>query len=197
MPKVGDNLTQKIELRIDKQGETNHRAESHAITSTTIEEFADHPFSEGTPDERSLLRNYDTGDDRIDVIIVGGLHQNSFGEAWTPERQQADPELKPQTRMINSVIIRNQVISNDIVQRVLPHEMGHVLMDVGHVVGETTEMMTGGLPVGTEERVVHGPKRISDPANSAVEIRFDAGFKRKGNPVKFLREHNTTCLTAF
>jgi hypothetical protein len=58
-------------------------------------------------------------------------------------------------------------------------------------------MSFNGSPVGDNEKVVHGPKRISDPANTAVELNWDGGFRTKGNPVRFLRDHNAGLISGW
>jgi hypothetical protein len=48
-------------------------------------------------------------------------------------------------------------------------------------------MMGAGSPVGANERVVNGPKRISDPT-PPLTISFVDG--KTGNPVSLLRNSN-------
>ncbi|HWL92113.1 MAG TPA: hypothetical protein VNT79_01140 [Phycisphaerae bacterium] len=191
---VGDPNAQLIEIDLVTNSDSKQKAAVVRITTTKIEEFnATHRSFVGTPDERILLRNYDTGKDRIDVFIVGDLSDGSFGEAFRPFKEE--PANDPKAPIINSLIFRQGPIDGDIVHTTLPHEMAHVLADAGHIKVEDTEMSFSGSPVGNEEKVVHGPKRISDPSEPANHLEWLSGFKTKGSPVQFLRENNSGLLT--
>jgi hypothetical protein len=90
--------------------------------------------------------------------------------------------------MVNSALIFAQTVTTtDHFHTTIPHEMGHILMDNNHAL-VATEMMGAGSPVGANERVVNGPKRISDPVPPRT-IGFTGGFQ--GNPVTMLRTDNT------
>jgi hypothetical protein len=148
----------------------------------------------GTLHERVLIKNYDTGVDRLDVFIVGNLSDGSWGEAFRPKGENA-PEDKPNNIIVNTVIMRRHPIETDVVHTTLAHEGGHVLMDIGHVTGEPTEMMGAGSPVGDNEKVVEGPKRISDPAVGNPQINFGSGVVASGNPTTLLRTQNANLIT--
>ncbi len=66
-------------------------------------------------------------------------------------------------------------------------------MDDDHAL-VATEMMGAGSPVGANERVVNGPKRISDPIPPAT-VSYYGGTK--GNPVTMLRTDNTGVTGSF
>ena len=94
--------------------------------------------------------------------------------------------------MVNSALIFKQtIVKADNFHTTVPHEMGHILMDRGHAI-PATEMMGAGSPVGSHERVVNGPKRISDPL-PPKKIAFSDG-KPAGNPVMFIRTGNAALL---
>jgi hypothetical protein len=82
---------------------------------------------------------------------------------------------------------------NDNFHTTIPHEMGHILMDHTHA-QVATEMMGAGSPVGANERVVNGPKRISDPTSPRT-VSYDDGFR--GNPVNMLRTDNPGVIDPF
>ncbi len=192
---VGDPMTQDIKIKILTNDDTNHKAVVARLTTTKITEFGGANSSAGTLDERVLIKNYETGADRIDVYIVGAMSDNSFGEAWSPTTRKPAAE-RPNAMMINSAIFRKAPFTSDnTVHTTLPHECGHVLMDLVHS-DDAEEMMGAGSPVGNGERVVNGPKRISDPISNANFINFNAGGGLV-NPTDKLRTSNPGIITAF
>lgn len=195
---IGNPLTTKVELSISKNLDSKQKLRIGEITSPTVEEFNSTDQSHvGTMHERVLIKNYDTGIDRVDLFIVSNLSDGSWGEAFRPKGETASADQKPIGLMINSVVIRKKPITDDVVHTTFAHEMGHVLMDVGHITGEATELMGAGSPVGDNEKVVGGPKRISDPGPGAPLLAFNAGPAATGNPTTLLRTQNATPLTGW
>lgn len=199
---VGDSQTQNIELILKETSDRDQIMGIVRIVGTEIEEtgtplrrpHSDHEWGAvGTKHFLALYYNYDSGRDRIDVFFVGGMDMNSYGEAMRPKREQAKAAWKPNAKGVNTVFVRKKPITGDIVHRTLAHEMGHVLMDVGHVTGEDTEMMSGGS-AGGNEKIVNGQKRISRTKENAYHLEFTSGYKKKGNPTHFLRTHNGECV---
>lgn len=189
---VGDPLTQKISLTVVASGDKAHPVKIGRITSTRIKpDFSNDDAHVGTILERTLVKNYDTGADRIDLFVVGTLIEpdgsTDCGEAFTPNF--ASPASgQPISLMVNSALIFAATFTgNNNFHTTAPHEMGHILMDNSHA-QVATEMMGAGSPVGSNERVVGGPKRISDPKAPKV-IAFDGGVN--GNPVTMLRTDNS------
>jgi hypothetical protein len=95
---------------------------------------------------------------------------------------------------VNSALVFAATVTiNDNFHTTIPHEMGHILMDNNHAL-VATEMMGAGSPVGANERVVNGPKRISDPIPPRT-IAYSGGFR--GNPVTMLRTDNPGVIDPF
>lgn len=182
---VGDPLTQTIRLNVLASDDVGHPVEVGRIASTAIPDFAGAESHVGTIQERVLIKNYDTGTDRVDLFIVGSL-VGALGEAFTPN-QTLPVTGQPIKELINSALVfAGTVVSANRFHTTIPHELGHVLMDHGHS-GPVTEMMTQGSPVGSNERVVNGPKRISDRL-------IDVGSGTNENPVSLLRNANATLI---
>jgi hypothetical protein len=182
---VGDPLTQTVRLNVLTSDDIGHPVQVGRIASTTINDFQAADVHVGTIEERVLIKNYDTGSDRVDLFIVGALAR-SLGEAFTPFFTLA-ANRQPTTELVNSALVfANTVVRSNFFQRVIPHELGHLLMDKVHS-PVVTEMMVGGTPVGADERVVKGPKRISDRV-------INVGGGINDNPVKLLRNANTTLI---
>ncbi len=189
---VGDPLTQRVSLSLVTNGDLGHPVTIGRLTSVNIPDFGGTDSHVGTIQERTLVKNYDTGTDRIDLFVVGTL-VGALGEAFTPNASQPATS-RPLPPMINSALVFAATTTvNDNFHTTIPHEMGHLLMDDGHA-QVATEMMGAGSPVGANERVVNGPKRISDPIPPAT-VSYDGGTK--GNPVTMLRTNNTGVTGSF
>ena len=190
---VGDPLTQRVSLSLVANGDLGHPVLIGRITSTNIPDFGAADSHVGTLEERTLVKNYDSGADRIDLFVIGTLGSTALGEAFIPNAAQP-ASSQPIPLMINSALVFAATVTvNDNFHTTIPHEMGHILMDNNHAL-VATEMMGAGSPVGANERVVNGPKRISDPIPPAT-ISYSGGFK--GNPVTMLRTDNTGVTGSF
>lgn len=190
---VGDPLTQSVTLSLAASGDLGHPAAIGRITSTNIPDFDNADSHVGTIEERTLVKNYDSGTDRIDLFVIGTLGSTALGEAFIPNAS-SPAARQPKPAIINSALIfAKTVTTNDHFHTTIPHEMGHILMDNNHAL-VATEMMGAGSPVGANERVVNGPKRISDPVAPRT-IAYDSGFK--GNPVTMLRTDNAGVIDPF
>jgi hypothetical protein len=179
---VGDPLTQSVRLNVATSADLGHPVLVGRIASTIITDFRGPDAHVGTIEERVLVKNYDTGSDRVDLFIVGDL-VTAFGEAFTPNFTSAATR-QPIAAMVNTALVFADTVAkaNDH-HTTVPHEIGHILMDEGHT-PVATEMMGAGSPVGANERVVNGPKRISDRV-------INVGGGKNQNPVSLLRNANT------
>jgi hypothetical protein len=183
---VGDPLTQTVRLTVLTSNDIGHPVQVGRIVSTTIPDFAAAEAHVGTIEERVLIKNYDTGTDRVDIFVVGAL-VGALGEAFTP-RLTAAVTGQPIKEVANSALVFAATVSSaNNFHTTIPHEIGHLLMDQGAHSAPVTEMMTNGSPVGAGERVVNGPKRISDRV-------INVGGGRNENPVNLLRNANTTLI---
>jgi hypothetical protein len=192
---VGDPQTQNVRLTI-VTSDDRQRGVVARIAGTVITEFGGDDANVGTLDERVLVKNYDSGSDRIDTFIVGSLSAGSFGEAFNPST--SDPKSRrPKPPMVNSVIVDGGTQSTTTnAHTTVPHEWAHVLMDTVHILNPSTELLFVGSPVGANEQVVNAPRRIGDPPpNKAFQVEWDGGIK--GNPVKRLRTQNAALLAGW
>ncbi len=182
---VGDPLTQTVRLNVLTTNDIGHPVQVGRIANTTINDFGAADAHVGTIEERVLVKNYDTGTDRVDLFIVGAL-VTALGEAFTPNLTAAVTG-QPIKELTNSALVFAATVSSaNNFHTTIPHELGHLLMDEGHSV-PVNEMMTAGSPVGQNERVVNGPKRISDRV-------INVGGGKNANPVNLLRNTNTTVI---
>jgi len=190
---VGNPLTQNISLTVVTSGDAAHPVAIGRILSTNIPDFTNVDAHVGTIEERTLVKNYDTGTGQIDLFIIGTLGSGALGEAFHPHAG-LPVARQAKSLMVNSALVFAATITTkDNFHTTVPHEMGHILMDHNHAL-PAIEMMGNGSPVGANERVVNGPKRISDPVAPAT-VSYDDGFN--GNPVTMLRTLNTGLIDPF
>jgi hypothetical protein len=183
---VSDSLSRAIRLVVVTSDDAKHIVTIGRLVTSTVTEFDGTNGHVGTIDERTLVKNYDTGTDRVDSFVVGALSAGSFGEAFSPSQSSKKTE-RPFALMRNTLIINKDVASAvDFERATIPHEVGHILMDVGHALVDT-ELMRGGGGIA-DDRPVGGRKRIS-----ARSIHFDDP-KNAVIPATFVRSRNATLL---
>jgi len=196
---IGDPQKYKVKINREEQNDSKQKFYRWRITSTNIKDFEGYRSHVGTSDERILLKNYDSGTDRIDMIIVGSL-AGAWGEGFRRrqflqvEKDNSDKQLID--KLVNSVIIDHSVFTSiNEAYSTIPHELGHALMDIGIHVKRATDLMvsgTNGNKVSdSDEYKVGGPKRISDQ-----ELDFDNGTT-KGNPITYMRDNNGDVIDAW
>ena len=187
---VGNPNNQTITLTLVKDGSPGQqKAEIARVTATNnIYDFdGTYPSHVGTPDERALLKNYNTGADRIDVYLAKDFRGGIWGEAFRPKKN-CDSKIRPISEITNSGMFKTEPITNPAASyTVLPHELGHVLMDMGHVsnlAGGATQppfrpemMIIGGHSDGGDykEHEVPGPKRIYDSKPPMAKTKMGTG----------------------
>lgn len=126
----------------------------------------------GGMQERLIMRNFDSGDDRLDCYVVGRFRNHHLhARAFSP-CHDLDADYQPQPPAPYSIFLATRVMGgNDRYSTVLSHEAGHSLIDCFHSDGaRRTELMFAftNNPTGSEYGV-RGHKRICD---SPVRIRY-------------------------
>jgi hypothetical protein len=119
-------------------------------------------FLVGSIEQRTILKNYDTGADRIDVFVVRTVTSGNLGEAM-----MSGHKIDPQRRAIDPVkfsafVIQSTMDGSDKNPTTLPHECGHTLLELIHAdgPGNATQLMTG-QPI-PDVATVNGTKRMKD-----------------------------------
>jgi hypothetical protein len=124
---------------------------------TVILETTDTNTFTGTVHQRALCRNYDTGDDRVDLFVIDQMDQNSRGEAMLRGREFNPPARRGAPGVFLSVFMARRTMDgtdNDPV--VLPHEIGHAVADVFHAAPPHQMMnaeVTGNMAIGGTKRI--------------------------------------------
>jgi hypothetical protein len=111
----------------------------------------------GTVHQRAICRNYDTGDDRVDLFVIDKMDQDSRGEAMIRGHKLSKPANQGVSGVFLSVFMARRCMDgtdNDPI--VLPHELGHTVAEVFHA-NPTHQMMhaevTGNVAVGASKRI--------------------------------------------
>jgi len=86
----------------------------------------------GSIQQRTVLKNHDTGDDRVDVFVVDTLSAGNGGEAM-----MSGHRVDPARRAISQVkwsafIIQSMMDNSNADPFAFPHEVGHVVGEVVH-----------------------------------------------------------------
>ena len=118
-------------------------------------------------EQRMLIRNHDGGEDAIDVFVASFLRPEDAG--GTINGQSTAPGLRNQAHGLPPGVapIRNNAFvsaesmgpvpnpsnpaSTHKLPFVLAHELGHVLLDAGHVQNDLSQLMRGGTGAPPEE----------------------------------------------
>jgi len=111
----------------------------------------------GTVHQRAICRNYDTGDDRVDLFVIEQMDQNSRGEAMIRGHKLSKPANQNVSGVFLSVFMAKRCMDGtDADPIVLPHELGHTVAEVFHAI-PTHQMMnaqvTGNVAVGASKRI--------------------------------------------
>jgi hypothetical protein len=154
-------------------------------------------FLVGSLQQRVILKNYDTGDDRVDIFIIDTVTSGDRGEAM-----MAGDEVNPANPAMNgvkwSVFMIRDAIRNpgnpDNDPLVLAHELTHVVAEVIHTdnagVAATVpnphqlmaQSVTGNEAVGGSKRLRDGPCTYDSPG-TANPVNIVARLRAKGAPL--------------
>jgi hypothetical protein len=138
----------------------------------------------GSIQQRTALKNYDTGHDRIDIVVATVLSSGSRGEAM-----MSGHRIDPARRAIDEIkwsafVNADSMAGNDDDFVNLPHECGHVLLELIHATGPLSQfelMMGRGTTylnaVDASKRITDGNVTFDSPAgsyNQVTRIRAEA-----------------------
>jgi hypothetical protein len=117
-------------------------------------------FHVGSPHQRNLYKMLDTGDDRIDMFIIQNFPNDPNLAGLTLCRQtDLDASRSPMSGMMNSMAIRaDSADGTDFLRFIIPHEIGHVLLDCALHADSGRQLMFPNL---TEAFAVTDPKRLT------------------------------------
>ncbi|XYH98338.1 hypothetical protein ACMHYB_00790 [Sorangium sp. So ce1128] len=110
--------------------------------------------------QRTLLQAYDTGSDRVDVLVIGTFTTPHGGQAMMPGTMYAAGKQAISSVTRSAFIKSSMMNGTNHDPFACGHECGHVLLDATHATDATQLMM--GAYLGNN--VVGGPKRFSESA---------------------------------
>ncbi len=128
-------------------------------------------FLVGTLHQRIMCRNYDTGDDRVDVFVVDSTSDGNRGEAMMSGHSvNADATTHGVDAIKFSIFcIQTTMDGTDADPLVLCHETGHVTGELGHAVGVPSELMSAAV---SGNNAPGASKRLTD---RGVQYNITAG----------------------
>lgn len=151
------------------------RNASLRLATLNIQRWPDEGTAEyeyGTRHCRQLLRNYNSGTDRLNCYVVGRYQDaDTRGRAYSPCVKMT-PEFQPPPEVTNSCVMGATSNSGPVMNGgdnlpfTFPHEAGHALLDIGHTDTRSELMASGGTSTSNSVRAT---KRLCD---NPVQRRF-------------------------
>lgn len=164
-----------------------------------LNDYDNAQFLCGTMDERQIIRNFDSGSDRLDCYVVGGLRTGARGESFLPGYDM-DPDYRPITYQADSPVPHTCIMGadspngpvmdgSDNLPYTFPHEAGHALLDSNHSLTRS-ELMASGTSTSPSRL---GTKRLCDaPVRAVYELRPTTSV---GNPSATWGHYYTSSAT--
>jgi len=139
----------------------------------------------GTIEQRTILKNHDSGEDRLDIFVVVAFSPGARGLAMiSGHRVDSNRRAVPAVRL-STFLTQIVADSTDANPFSFPHELGHVTGEVFHALGANQQLMRSGTSAAN---AVDGSKRIRDGI-----VNYDAPMGDL-NLVRRLRRENTLLL---
>lgn len=160
----------RVTLSIVTQSETRQTIAVGLPNPLNFESWAfpvgNNNWNAGSLEQRTVLKNHDTGDDRIDVFVVQQVTAGNRAEAMM-SNHRIDPNRASITQVKNSAFMTATTMdaTNDN-PFVLPHE-------IGHVVGELVHAPAAAPPNNAEVMDRRGTE-VTNAANASKRIRDGA-----------------------
>lgn len=159
--KAGGKVTISDVINTDRGA--NLRLATLNLNRYPDESNADYEY--GSRHARQLLRNYNTGTDRMNCYVVGKYNDaDTRGRSYTPCIKMT-PEFQPKPEIANSCVMGSTSNSGRVMDGgnnlpfTFPHEAGHALLDVGHTTVRSELMASGGTSTSNSVRAT---KRLCD-----------------------------------
>jgi hypothetical protein len=132
-------------------------------------------FLVGSPEQRVILKNHDSGVDRVDVFVVVNMTAGNRGEAMMDGHSlNADAATHGLNDTKFSLFVIQSTMNNtDNDPLVLAHEMGHVVGEVIHANAVHQLMhaqVTGNNAVGASKRIRNGNVRYDNSTAAGFNL---------------------------
>ncbi len=153
-----------VRVRITQENSNDARqtiAVGRPVT-TLFQEWDGNNWLVGTIEQRSVLRNYDTGDDRFELFVIQRFVSPTLLGAAMMSGHIVDPDRPARSKIKWSCFVdRRSSDSSDQFPIVIPHEAMHSVGEVMHTVNHPAQVMH---PTADQNNAVGIAKRIRDGA---------------------------------
>ena len=131
------------------------------VNVMSLESWNGDNFLVGSLQQRTALKNYDTGHDRIDLFVVNQVSAGNRAEAMMSGHRVSPARAAKDPIKFSAFLVLITMDSTDNNPFVLSHEVGHVVGEVIHAANNTPQLMEGA---GTDvvNTVGANGKRIRD-----------------------------------
>lgn len=184
--------TGKTRVTIDQESTTDAqqtilvgRVRKNTTTNLlTLQSWDGTNWLAGSIQQRTVLKNHDSGDDRVDIFVVDTLSAGNGGEAMM-SGHRVDPARRAKTKVKwSAFIIASMMDGTNNDPFACPHEVGHVTGEVVHTDNvENNQLMNGGYlgspnAVGLRKRIRDGTASYTLPVgnfNLVERLRTEGG----------------------
>ena len=141
-------------------GDSRQRLSVGRVNVANLESWDGTNWLVGSIQQRTALKNYDTGTNRVDILVVTQLTSGNRGEAMMSGHRVDPPKRAIDPVKWSAFVTAPTMDGTDNNPFTMPHEVGHVALELVHTVGTPQQMMTGTGTSGAN--AVDATKRIRD-----------------------------------
>lgn len=134
----------------------------------TMQEWDGNNWLIGSIEQRTILKNYDTGDNRLDLFVIRNFVAPTLLGAAMMSGHKVDPARRAITQVKWSAFVDiRSSDGTDGFPHVIPHEAMHVVGEVMHATSDPAQIMN---PTAQPAHNVGDPKRVRDSG-----VTYDGG----------------------
>lgn len=134
----------------------------------TFQEWDGNNWLVGSIEQRTILKNYDTGDDRVDLFVIRNFIDPNLLGAAMMSGHRVDPQRSAITQVKWSAFVDvRSSDGTDTFPGVIAHEGMHVIAEVMHAQGAPRQVMH---PTADQSNAVNTAKRVRDGG-----VTYDGG----------------------
>lgn len=131
-------------------------------SSTLFQEWDGNNWLVGSIEQRTVLRNYDTGDDRFELFVIQRFVSPTLLGAAMMSGHIVDPPRRAVSKMKWSCFVdRRSMDGTDQFATVVAHEAMHAVGEVMHTINVPSQLMN---PTANQNNAVGNAKRVRDSA---------------------------------
>jgi hypothetical protein len=180
----------RVTISAPVSGDSRQTLRVGRVNSMNLESWAvpagNNNWNVGSLQQRTVLKNHDSGDDRVDVFVVKVLSGGNGGEAMM-SNHRIDPDRRSISQVKWSVfIIASMMDGTNQDPFALSHEVGHVTAEVVHTDNvENEQLMNAGYlgspnAVGLRKRIRDGSAKYTAPVG---DFNLVQRLRSEGSPL--------------